>query len=185
MNDLDMTFTYISTPALTRQITANIHALVEDGLASIKATPRVTTMDGEEAAINIGLEQYVSIVTGPVTYPYVKVETIKAGVTLNIVPFISDNGTILVKIKPAEVSAFVETGKEGLPLINKRTVNTTVCVKDNETIIIGGLIRKRDMDKISRVPVLGYIPILNLLFSKKEKISEDSETLIFITPRIL
>ncbi|MEW6675933.1 MAG: secretin N-terminal domain-containing protein [Nitrospirota bacterium] len=185
MQDLDITFTYISTPAITRQITAKIHALVEDGLASIKATPRVTTMDGEEAVINIGLEQYIALTTGPVTYPYTTVQTIKAGIILNIVPFISEDNTIMVKIKPAEVSDFVETGTEGLPLINKRSVNTTVVVKNNETIIIGGLIRKRDIDKISRVPVLGYIPILNIFFSKTEKTSEDSEVLIMITPRIL
>ncbi|MFZ3123123.1 MAG: hypothetical protein WA104_07195 [Thermodesulfovibrionales bacterium] len=185
MQDLDIAFTYISVPALTRQITAKIHALIEDGLASIKATPRVTTMDGEEAAINIGFEQYISITSGPVTYPYTTVQTIKAGITLNIIPFISDDNLITVKIKPAEVSDFVETGKEGLPMINKRSVTTTVVVKDNETIVIGGLLRKKEVDKVSRVPVLGYIPILNILFSKTEKITEDSEVLILITPRIL
>ncbi|NCS68192.1 hypothetical protein GW777_07515 [Candidatus Peregrinibacteria bacterium] len=185
MQDLDIAFTYISAPALTRQITAKIHALIEDGLASIKATPRVTTMDGEEAAINIGFEQYISITSGPVTYPYTTVQTIKAGITLNIIPFISDDNLITVKIKPAEVSDFVETGKEGLPMINKRSVTTTVVVKDNETIVIGGLLRKKEVDKVSRVPVLGYIPILNILFSKTEKITEDSEVLILITSRIL
>jgi Type II secretory pathway, component PulD len=185
MENLDVTFTYISTPSITRQITSKIHALVEDGLAQIKATPRVTTMDGEEASINIGLEQYISLVTGPVTYPYVKLETIKAGVTLNILPLISEDNTILVKIKPAEVSDFIETGKDGLPIINKRSVATTVMVKNQETIVIGGLIRKREIEKVSRIPVLGYIPILNLIFSKREKIVEDSEVLILITPRII
>lgn len=185
MQDLDMTLTYISTPAITRVITAKIHALVDKGLASIKATPRVTTMDGEEASINIGLEQYISLVTGPVTYPYVKLETIKAGVTLNILPLISENNNILVKIKPAEVSDFIETGKDGLPLINKRTVSTTILVNNQETIVIGGLIRKREIEKVSRVPILGYIPILNFIFSKTEKITEDSEVLILITPRIV
>jgi len=186
MQNLDIAFTYISAPALTRQIIAKIHALIEDGLASIKATPRVTTMDGEEATINIGVEQYISITTGPVTYPYVKLETIKAGILLSIAPYISDNNTILVKIKPAEVSDFIlETGKDGLPMINKRSVTTTVVVNNNETIVLGGLLRKREVDKISRIPILGYIPILNIFFSKIEKISEDSETLILITPRIL
>ncbi len=185
MENLDVTFTYISTPSVTRQITSKIHALVEDGLAQIKATPRVTTMDGEEASINIGLEQYISLVTGPVTYPYVKLETIKAGVTLNILPLISEDNTILVKIKPAEVSDFIETGKDGLPIINKRSVATTVMVKNQETIVIGGLIRKREVEKVSRFPILGYIPLLNLIFSKREKIVEDSEVLILITPRII
>lgn len=182
---LELSITYISQPAITRVITAKIKALVETGLASIKATPRVTTMDGEEASINIGLEQYISLVTGPVTYPYVKLETIKAGVNLNILPLISDEDNILVKIKPAEVSDFIEVGKDGLPMINKRSVNTTVVVKNQETIVIGGLIRKREIEKVSRVPILGYIPILNFIFSKTEKITEDSEVLILITPRIV
>lgn len=100
-------------------------------------------------------------------------------------PFISDDNTILVRIKPAEVSDFIETGKDGLPTINKRSVTTTVIVNNNDTIVLGGLLRKREVDKISRVPILGYIPILNIFFSKTEKISEDSEVLIMITPRIL
>lgn len=185
MQDLAMTFTYISTPAVTRWLTAQIHALVEDGLANIKATPRVTTMDGEEAVINIAVEQYVTIVTGPVAYPHVRLETIKAGVILNILPFISDEGTILVRIQPAEVSDFIGTGKDGLPTINRRSVATTVNVNNNDTIVIGGLLREREVERISRVPVLGYIPILNIFFSRTEKISEDSEVLIMITPRIL
>jgi type IV pilus assembly protein PilQ len=185
MQDLEMTFTYISTPAVTKWLTAQIHALVEDGLANIKATPRVTTMDGEEATINIGIEQYVTIVTGPVAYPHIKLETIRAGVILNILPFISDDNTILVRIKPAEVSDFIGTGKDGLPTINRRSVATTVNVNNNDTIVIGGLLREREVERISRIPVLGYIPILNIFFSRTEKISEDSEVLIMITPRIL
>jgi len=187
MENLDLTFGYTQnlTQNLTQMITAKIHELVQNGQATLRATPHVTTMDGEEATINIGLEQYISITTGPVTYAYTNIQTIKAGITLNIIPYVSDDNTILVKIKPAEVSDFVETASNGLPLINKRSVNTTVVVKDRETIAIGGFLKKREINKISRVPILGYIPILNLFFSKKEKVTEDSEVLILITPQIV
>ncbi len=142
-------------------------------------------MDGEDAEINLNLEQYISITSGPVSYPYSSVQTIKAGISLHIVPFISEDNEIMIKIKPAEVSDFVGIGTGDLPLINKRSVTTSVMVKNAETIVIGGLLRKRDVNRISRVPVLGYIPVLNVFFSKIEKVTEDSEVLILITPRIL
>ncbi|MEW6378675.1 MAG: hypothetical protein AB1611_03585 [bacterium] len=186
MQELGVTFGYLnSSSVVTDQITAKLQELVAKGQATLRATPHVTTMDGEEATINIGLEQYVSLTSGPVTYSYTTVQTIKAGITLNIIPFVSEDNTITVKIKPAEVSDFVETGANGLPLINKRSVTTTVVVNDQETITIGGFLKKREIDKITRVPILGYIPILNLIFSKKDKITEDSEVLILITPRIV
>ncbi|MFA5354993.1 MAG: hypothetical protein WC291_12250, partial [Thermodesulfovibrionales bacterium] len=185
MKDLDIIFNYSSAGFGLRDLTAKIHALVKDGEASVRAKPRVTTMDGEEAKIDITQEQYISLTSGPVTYPYTTIQTIKAGIVMNIQPYISDDNSILVKINPAEVSDFVETDNQGLPVINRRSVHTTVVVRDNETIAIGGLIKKRELDKISRVPVLGHIPILNFFFSKTEKASEDTEILILITPKIL
>jgi|GEM_PF-420254 len=187
MQNLDLAFGYLnaSVPRVADQITARIHELAEKGQATLRATPHVTTMDGEEATINLGLEQYISITTGPVNYSYTTVQTIKAGISLNIIPFVSEDNTITVKIKPAEVSDFVETGSGGLPLINKRSVTTTVVVNDQETIAIGGFLKKREITKVSRVPILGYIPILNLIFSRKEKLSEDAEVLILITPKIV
>ncbi|MCL6584381.1 MAG: hypothetical protein K6U11_12185 [bacterium] len=187
MQNLNLAFGYLdsSVPRVADQITARIHELAEKGQATLRATPHVTTMDGEEATINLGLEQYISITTGPVNYSYTTVQTIKAGISLNIIPFVSEDNTITVKIKPAEVSDFVETGSGGLPLINKRSVTTTVVVNDQETIAIGGFLKKREITKVSRVPILGYIPILNLIFSRKEKLSEDAEVLILITPKIV
>ena len=185
VQDLVITFTYISPPAVTKLLTAKIHALVEDELAHIKATPRVAAMDGEEAIINIKFEQYIAITTGPVAFPHTTVKTIEAGVTLHMIPFILEEDAIMVRVKSAEVSDFVKVGGGDLPLVKKRSVNTTVIVEDNETIIIGGLLKKRDIERISRVPVLGYIPILGVLFSEKEEVTEESEVLIMITPRIL
>ncbi len=100
-------------------------------------------------------------------------------------PHISDDGNITIKLNPAEVSDLVSISEDGLPTINKRAVNTTVMVKDREAVVIGGLVRSRKIDKISRIPILGYIPLINWLFSSVEKVTENVEVLIIIIPTIL
>lgn len=178
-------FTYTGTGQLTTSFLASIKALVEDGEGSIRATPRIATLDGEEAVINIGVEEYFSVTTGPVTYPYTELKIIKYGIVLKIIPYISDHGDIIVKIMPSEVSDVVGKGKDNLPVISRRTVSTTIRVKDGETIIIGGLIHKSKSKQITKVPILGDIPLLGWLFKNKETVLTDSEIMILITPRIL
>jgi len=79
----------------------------------------------------------------------------------------------------------VGVGATGLPVVSKRAVSTKIRVKDGETIVIGGLLQKNESIVKRRIPLLGHIPILGLLFSSTDKRVDEVETVIFITPHIL
>lgn len=168
----------------TYDYVASLQALIKSGKVRIKATPRVTTLSGQTASIDIGREEYYSIVTGPVTYPYTRLEVIKVGIVLQITPYISDNGEITVHIEP-EVSDVVARGVSDLPVVSKRKVSTTVRVKDGETIVIGGLLQRNERNVELKIPLLGDIPFIGYLFKNTKKEYEETEVVVFITPRIV
>ena len=184
-NNLIGNFTYTTTGELTRNITAALSALIKRGKVTIRANPRIVTLDGQQARIFIGREQYYSIVSGPVNYPYTTLEAITVGITMKITPYIANTGEITVEIEPEVSDVNVEGSEEGLPIIVKRNVNTKVRVKDGETVVIGGLTHKNEYIRTSHVPILGYIPIVGTLFSAKKKVVEETEVVVFITPKIL
>jgi type II secretory pathway component HofQ len=163
---------------------ASLKAFVQDGKVNIRANPRVATIEGQPAKIMIGKEQYYVIVTGESIYSYGQLERIPVGVSLNIIPYVSDNGDITVELQP-EVSDVVGTGATGLPVVSKRSVTTKVRVKDGETIVIGGLLQKNESIVKRKIPLLGDIPILGLLFSRTDKRVDEVETVVFITPHLL
>ena len=178
-------FDYQGVGQLTTNLLCAIRFLVEKEEISILATPRIATMDGKKASINIGTEEYISITSGPATYPYTEVETIKYGIVLNITPYISDSDEIIVDISPAEVGDLIGKTNGELPVISRRQVSTTIRVHDGETIIIGGLIRKKEVLKEKKFFLLGEIPLFDWLFKSKEKRTENFEIIVLITPRIL
>ncbi|MFB0508950.1 MAG: hypothetical protein ACETVX_00475, partial [bacterium] len=84
-----------------------------------------------------------------------------------------------------EVSDVVGEGITDLPIVSKRIARTQIRVKDGEKIGIGGLLQKNDRTVMRKIPFLGDIPILGLLFRTTRKIAEETEVVIFITPHIL
>ena len=162
----------------------SLKALVQDGEVTIRANPRVATLEGQKASIYVGREEYYVIVTGISQYSYGQLERIQVGVSLNIVPYVSDNSDITVEIEP-EVSDVIGEGATGLPVVSKRAVTTKIRVKDDETIVIGGLLQTTEKMTQKKIPFLGDIPILGYLFSRTDKDIEETETIIFITPHII
>lgn len=162
----------------------SLKALIQDGEVKVRANPRVATLEGQKATIYAGREEYYVIVTGISQYSYGQLERIKVGVSLSIVPYVSDDGEITVEIEP-EVSDVIGEGATGLPVVSKRAVTTKVRVKDGETIVIGGLLLTTEKLIQKKVPFLGDIPILGYLFSTTEKEMKETETVIFITPHII
>ncbi len=163
---------------------AKLQALAQDGKLNVRANPKLTTLNAKPANIYIAKEQYFSVVTGPVNYPYTKLEKVSVGIFLTITPFVSENDEITVQVE-TQVSDAVGTGREGLPLVDSRKVTTNVRVKNGETITIGGLSQYIIRETKNKIPILGSIPILGYLFShtKYEKIKTD--VLVLIKPTIL
>ncbi|MBS4016213.1 MAG: type II secretion system protein GspD [Candidatus Latescibacteria bacterium] len=162
----------------------SLQALVQKGKAQIKANPKIVTFDGQQASIMVGKEQYYQIVTGQPQYPYVRLEVVKYGTSLNITPYISDKDEITVEVEP-EVSDFIGKGLGDLPVLSKRTAKTQIRVKDGEKIVIGGLRSKNERVVQTKIPILGSIPILGYFFRHNKKLVEESDIIIIITPNII
>jgi Cu+-exporting ATPase len=120
-----------------------LRALEDDGEIDIRANPRLATVNGRAASIFIGREEYYSIVTGPLSYPYTKLELIQVGITLEVTPYVSEDDEITVAIKP-EVSDVTGQGASDLPVVSKRSVDTKLRVKNGDTITVGGLTLQMD-----------------------------------------
>ena len=161
-----------------------IQAMVQSGKAEIKANPKIVTLEGQTASINVGKEQYYQMLGGEGQNPYYHFEVVKYGTSLNITPFVSDKDEITVEVEP-EVSDFLGNGLAGLPTISRRSVKTQVRVKDGDRIVIGGLKSKNEQVIQKKIPLLGDIPLLGALFRYNHKVTDKTDIVIIITPHIL
>ncbi|MCD6326501.1 tetratricopeptide repeat protein [bacterium] len=175
---------YTSSADDIKAIGAKLGYLMERGKATVRANPRVTALDNSTAEIYIGTEGYYRILTGSEVYQTTRLEAIKSGVTLRVRPKISGVDMIKLDVAP-EVSDVTGRGTEDLPEIAKRSVSTTLKVRDGQTIVMGGLYQKRKSRNITKVPILGHIPLVGMLFTKKSTEFVETEVVIFITPHIL
>jgi type IV pilus assembly protein PilQ len=169
---------------ISAQDAATLRAIIDSGHAKILANPRVATVEGKEAVINVGREGYYTIVSGPVNFPYTTVQKITTGISLKVTPRIADNGEILVDLAP-EVSYVVGVGQQGLPENTVRKVSSTLCIRDGDTIVIGGLTEDSDTSRESKIPLLGDLPLIGKLFRSTKHQVVRNEVVIMITPRIL
>ncbi|KAA3613838.1 MAG: type II secretion system protein GspD [Calditrichaeota bacterium] len=176
--------TGIKYKTFTYDVIYSLRALASSGEANIRANPNVTTINGQEASIFIGTERYFSIVTGPVNYPYARVEKIPVGISLKITPRVSSKNEITVKIE-AEVSEVTAIGAADLPLVTTRKAQTNVRVNIGNIIALGGLFQESKIEIKKKIPFLGSIPILGYLFSHTQIENVKKEISIFIAPTII
>ena len=147
--------------------------------------------NGEKAEISIARETFFG--TQPINssvFVRQDIQKVEAGITLEITPSIRGDSVSMV-IDRAEVSENIRSALNDVsladpyPLINRRKVSTTVNVRNGETMVIGGLMQKQVVDRISKVPVLGDMPLFGKVFQKIEQSEEAAEVVVFISPRIV
>ncbi len=172
---------------------AVVQAYKGDKEVSILSTPQIMTLNNEEAEINVGsnvpyvTRQDQTASGGSVPVNYSQYEYRDVGVVLNITPNINEGNYIRLKISQ-QVTKVVSTGADAkvvTPTTLKRTVKTSVVVKDKETIVIGGLIGDSTQEGTYRVPFLGDLPILGWLFKTRSTGREKTNLYVFITPHIV
>ena len=171
---------------------AFVQSLAENGYVTIRAAPRVTAKDGEKASIAIERETFFSLQPTNANLLFRQdVQKVDAGINLMITPRIRGD-MISVEIERAEVSEDIRTNSASssqstntFPTINRRVVSTKVDVHDGRTIVIGGLVQRQTVDRVSKIPFLGSIPGIGGLFRTVEKQEQDYEVAIFISPRIV
>jgi Flp pilus assembly secretin CpaC len=184
---------YTSVPAseLT-SLLLTLKSLVGQQKASIRSRPRVATINGEKATIDISLDEYFSIVKD-VSGAYLRTELqiVKTGVLLQITPQIGDKGDITVDVM-TEVSDVVArqnlvagNTSGDLPIVRRRKADTCVRVKQGDAIVIGGLIESQERSDDKKVPGLSGVPLIGGLFTSKNTTTEKKEVVIFITPRLM
>lgn len=176
---------------LPTDFVTNLRALVTQGKARVHANPRIATVSGQRASIFIGKQRYLSTPVsigggrGEGDWSWRQTNFIDAGVRLNITPWTGGEGEIIVDVQPEISVLSAPDPKTGLPDKSTRRANTTVRVRDGETIIIGGLVQRELMSTQTKVPILGDIPLLGQFFRSEDTKEVMTEMAIFITPRIL
>lgn len=163
---------------------ATIQALVTQGKAKMLARPNITTVQGREAVINIGGEvpvptQSVTDNTTTTTYTYRQ-----AGIILRCTPRLHDDGRITTAVH-TEVSSPLYVEDIKAYRFQNRSADTTVSLRDGETMVIGGLIGSDESRTLSKIPFLGDLPILGSFFRSVRKSHSESEVMIFLTAHII
>ncbi|MFN3966720.1 MAG: type II secretion system protein GspD, partial [Endomicrobiia bacterium] len=165
--------------------TAQLAALATEGKLKVLSNPKVTTINNKEAKILVGEKvPYKTTTIGQGGVSQESWEFLDAGIQLSVKPTISPDGWITMDVKPV-VSVPLPVSPGQAPTVRTRETTVTVMVKDMDTLVIGGLISDSDMDSISKIPLLGDLPILGYLFKYKSKQKSRTELLVLITPKIL
>ena len=161
-------------------INATIHALVSDGKARILSRPSVMTMSGEQATIQIGGEI-------PYTISNVNGTTVNFrnyGIILQFKPIVDAQNRIVSTVS-TEVSNLSGQAVNGQPIITTRRADSVVTLDSGSSIIIGGLMDSSEGKVVSKIPLLGNIPILGEFFKYSSKRRDKRELIILVTPYIV
>lgn len=162
-------------------LTSELKLLQEKGAAQVLSKPKIVTKSGTSAKVVVGGEIPV-VVAGAVGG---SIEWKEYGIKTEILPRVLPDGYIDLTLT-TEVSRLDWSNKVGnYPAIMKREATSSVRVKSGQTITLAGMIETKKDDKITGIPLLSDLPVLGILFSRKEFSEVKTNILIFVTPRII
>jgi type IV pilus assembly protein PilQ len=162
-----------------------LSALESDGRGKVVSNPRIVAPDKKKASIVQGVElpYFTQAASGGTTLAYRQ-----ALLSLDVTPQITPDDRIAMDldIKKDTVGQFITVGSLGtVPTIDVKSVKTSVLVDNGETAVLGGIFEQTTRTDVTKVPVLGDIPIIGNLFKNTQRKHDKTELLIFITPRII
>jgi len=175
-------FFNVLTGSSSRQFAAAIDALQEKTKVNTLSTPKVLAIHGQPAKVQVGGQQGYAVTTTNLGVSTETIEFIDTGIVLEIVPYIDDDGNVLLNVKPSVTSAELE---QGIPVTRTAFVETWLLAKSGDTVLIGGLIQDNLTRTRSEVPCLGDIPLLGLLFGQRGRTIDKVELVLLITPQIV
>ena len=162
-----------------------ITAAQREGRGEVISSPRVITANGKEAVIEQGTEiPYQESASSGATTTQFK----KAVLSLKVTPQITPDDRIILDLTVSKdsVGQILPSATGGsVPSIDTRNVTTQVLVNDGQTVVLGGILETERRDTVNKVPFLGDVPGLGVLFRSKSKTDNKDELLIFVTPKIL
>lgn len=174
-------------------LVATVNALSSNGVLNLLSTPNILTSDNKEAEIFVGENiPFLGSVTtiGGTGNTQQSVDRKDTGITLRITPQITEGEYIkmdiyqeIAALKPTTKS--VDTVNPQDLITTKRSAKTSVVVKNDETIVIGGLIQGQETESVSKIPLLGDIPLLGWLFKSKVTTVNKTNLVILLTPKVM
>jgi len=178
---------------------AGLQAQVVSGNAKILTDPTLVIQEGQQAVVELGQEVITNVLetrtsTNNETVTNTEIEKANAGLTLTVaVSRIDDNGFVSLNINPSVTSPFetrqIRLGNGGsntITLLNRRNLDTgNLRLRDGQTLIVSGIIQDSDRTTITKVPILGDIPILGALFRSTSRENSRREVIVLLTPQIL
>ena len=183
--DMDtMSFATLTAPV----VSAMLDLLANDDDTKLLQEPQVTTMNNSPANIVVGTTVPILVPQGEGsvfgTNPYTY-ENQDVNISLDVLPRLNAHNAISLAINASVQSIIGYIGEDSRPIISNKETNTNVRVKNGETLLIGGMIFDTEEEKISKLPILGDLPLIKNLFRYSSSKKEQRELLIFITPTII
>jgi len=165
--------------------------LIQSGDARVLMNSKLTTTNNREASLLIGQKipyviQSYNTAASASTGANLQVQKEEVGVKIKMLPHVNEDSEITLALEP-EVSSI--TGFKGpnqdLPLVKVRTTHTTVRVADGQTVFLAGLLSEEETEQLSKLPVLGQIPLIGALFTHRLKLKTKTNLIIEVKPRII
>jgi type IV pilus assembly protein PilQ len=162
-----------------------LSAMQAEGRGEIQSTPRVITSNAKQASIEQGVEiPYQEAASSGATSVSFK----KAVLSLSVTPQVTPDDRIIMdlSVNNDSVGATITTSNgAAIPSIDTRKVTTQVLVQNGQTVVLGGIYQQENRNSVSKIPLLGDIPLFGMLFRNRTTVNNKDELLIFVTPKIL
>jgi hypothetical protein len=162
-----------------------LNLLIQNGKAKVVADPKLTTLSGRTASIRAGDNIAILTTTGGSvgTVATTQLVTFNTGVQLDITPVINADNFISVTLHPTVNN--LASIANGVPQISTRDAQTTVAMREGQTLVIGGLIEDSLNKTETKIPVLGYLPLLGPFFTQTQTTGSRNELIITVTPHVV
>ncbi len=163
------------------KVVGALRAMVEQGRGRVLGRPRILTVSGKPANIQVGDQIFVPIAPQPGGAP-VGVQQINAGMQLQVTPRVVDGNRIHMQLL-AQANTLAGFSA-GFPIVSSRSASTELVVEDGTPVVVGGLISEQTSTRESKIPLLGDIPIIGELFRFRQTTVQRQEVVIVVVPRI-
>jgi type IV pilus assembly protein PilQ len=178
---------------LSNDFYARLQIMEKEGIANIRSRPQIAALNGHSASIKIGISQYYLLESKTVypsqesdvsTQTSQRFEVIEADMSLEVTPWVTESGEIIVDIKPEFNSPASTLDPDIPPTINRRVLKSTVRLRNGETIVLGGMIQNQDNTTINKFPILGDLPIIGRIFQNRHSVKNKTELMVYLTPHV-
>ncbi len=171
------------------QMQATLEIMATRGNSRVLANPRTLTLDNQTAKVSMGIQVPLRVInkdpqTGEITYTWDKEDI---PISLEVTPHVTADGLITMHVETVvkAITGWVGGADDQQPIVAERKAETQITVADGEVAVIGGLVKEEETNTVTKIPLLGDIPVLGHLFKKTVTRRETNDLMIFIIPHVM